>query len=143
MYVSKEVEGVGVMGVGPGVVGMHVDEREHPCEQSVAQEQTDKLLICCWEPDNHHVCSTTWVFVSTSSSVLIEAFEPERNMSKHPPNETTYKIYMEWRISICSEFENLSKTFQIHQRKNRLFSICGRLLHILNAVWLFEKHMFS
>lgn len=53
MYVSKEVEGVGVMGVGPGVAGMHVDEREHP------GEQTDKLLICCWEPDNHHVCSTT------------------------------------------------------------------------------------
>lgn len=87
MYVSKEVGGVGVMGVGPGVVGMHVDEREHPCEQSVAQEQTDKLLVCCWEPDNHHVCSTT------DSSVLIEAFEPFT--SKHPPNETTCKIYME------------------------------------------------
>lgn len=111
MYVSKEVVGVGVMGVGPGVAGMHVDERERPGEQSVAQEQTDKLLICCWEPDNHHVCSTTWVFVSTSSSVLVEAFEPERNMSKHPPNETTYKIYMEWRISICSEFEkNISNS---------------------------------
>lgn len=25
MYVSKEVEGVGVMGVGPGVAGMHVE----------------------------------------------------------------------------------------------------------------------
>lgn len=140
MYVSKEVVGVGVMGVGPGVAGMHVDERERPGEQSVAQEQTDKLLICCWEPDNHHVCSTTWVFVSTSSSVLVEAFEPERNMSKHPPNETTYKIYMEWRISICSEFE---KNISNSPKKKQTFSICGGLLHILNAVWLFEKHMFS
>lgn len=43
MYVSKEVGGVGVMGVGPGVVGMHVDERE----QSVAgtDRQTARLLL--------------------------------------------------------------------------------------------------